>query len=61
VASLGIFAVALAEAAVVDREHGEAEASELGDAVQLSGEIPAHAVEVVHHGCTGSSAGHHQA
>jgi hypothetical protein len=42
------FAVTLAEAAVVDREHREPERAQLLHPAQVSGEVPAHPVQVVH-------------
>ena len=39
-------AVAFAEAAIIDREHGEAELVQLFDAAELSGQIPPRAVEI---------------
>src|SRR5947199_2568338 len=40
------FTAALAETAVVDRQHREAEGVQLFDAKQLPGEVPARAMEV---------------
>src|SRR5215831_19054507 len=38
--------VAFAEAAVIDREHGEAEVVQLLDAEELAGEVPARAMQI---------------
>ncbi len=43
--------LALAEPAVVDREHRIAEPSQLRDAIEMSGQIPARAVQVVDDRC----------
>ena len=41
-------AIALAEAAIVDRQHRKAEVAQLLDAEQLAGQAPARAVQVQH-------------